>query len=185
MYLHSGTFRTFFRVPSRATHQHTHQQTHTTHQTPPRTKHTHHTARTHHHHNTHIAYTTHTNAWTRARRATDRDLESFNVVRKENGWTCAPRSTDHDPALDKNLDHLCNFMRTLCFLEFISSATLFLCFFDLQKMFWNCLTTYICNHYSHGPSSVCACVLCVSPCQCVRHMSTTYVYMHVSFVCVS
>ena len=25
---------------------------------------------------------------------------------KVNAWTCAPRSTDHDPALDKNLDHL-------------------------------------------------------------------------------
>ena len=29
------------------------------------------------------------NAWTRARRATDRDLESFNVARKVNAWMCA------------------------------------------------------------------------------------------------
>ena len=38
------------------------------------------------------------NAWTRARRATDRDLESSSTRRKTNAWICALLTTDHDPA---------------------------------------------------------------------------------------
>ena len=33
-------------------------------------------------------------------------LREFQRGEKVNDWICAPRSTDHDPALDKNLDHL-------------------------------------------------------------------------------
>ena len=33
-------------------------------------------------------------------------LREFQRGEKVNAWICAPRSTDHDPALDKNLDHL-------------------------------------------------------------------------------
>ena len=47
-----------------------------------------------------------TNAWLCACQATDRDLESVFVRRKENAWICAPQSTDHDLALDKNLQYL-------------------------------------------------------------------------------
>ena len=37
-----------------------------------------------------------TNAWTRARRATDRDLESVSAVEKMNAWICALLTTDRD-----------------------------------------------------------------------------------------
>ena len=33
-------------------------------------------------------------------------LREFQRGEKVNAWICAPQSTNHDPALDKNLDHL-------------------------------------------------------------------------------
>ena len=41
-------------------------------------------------------------AWTRARRATDRDVESVSASFCVNAWICAARSTDRDPVLCVN-----------------------------------------------------------------------------------
>ena len=86
---------------SRPTHHtHTPAQDNTHHKTTPAPRTTHHT---------------HTNGWTRARRATARDLET----KKVNAWIRTRSTSDRDPEmraatvrdparviLDKNLDHL-------------------------------------------------------------------------------
>ena len=73
-------------------------------------------------------------AWTRARRATDRDLESVSASFCVNAWLCAARSTDHDPAniIFNKIRNVCNLMQTYCFrFNFI-----FVIRIILSKMVW-------------------------------------------------
>ena len=112
--------------------QHTQHNTRTTHDTTPHihTHHTYHTphiARTHHHHNTHIAHTTHTRMLGHVHGGQPtvilrRKSECLEMCSAVNRPCCCIREKIC------NICHVCNFMRTLLFLELISYAKYFCIF---------------------------------------------------------
>ena len=77
------------------------------------------------------------NAWTRARQATDRDLESSSTIEKVNVWICALLTTDRDPAsvIPDKKEKICNFhiFADLMFFELISPVTIF-CFLSYEMV---------------------------------------------------
>ena len=130
---HGEVFRACQAAPHHTTNrihntttQRTHHNTKTQNAHPTHTLSTHTTAHTKTSTTTHTlhTHTTHTNAWTRARRATDRDLQT-------NKWMLAyvhrgqPTMILHSIKIC-NMCNVCNFMRTLLFLELISPAKIIL-----------------------------------------------------------
>ena len=163
---HGGVFS----VPHHTHHTHTPHRTTQHHTTPHITNRTHNTTtqrtqcNTHHmrttmsthtHHTytytytytyTHHPHTTHINA-TPTQSTSDRDLETKK--RSLDMCTNAPPTMFLHSIKICNICNVFNFMRTLLFLELISSAKIFLEFFLFTEMVWGLvnLTTYICNYF--------------------------------------